>query len=88
MVIETVFNIGDECYFMLANRIAICSISAFYFNSGGMDKDDLERLGVVDSKALARGLGITYKVAVGSERELYVQEHQLFKTREQLIESL
>jgi len=88
MIIETRHNVGDEVFFMFQNKIAIGSVSAFYFNSGAMDGDDLKALNVTDYRALGSKLGITYKIAINSERELYIPEHQLFKSRQEVIESL
>ena len=87
MIIETMFNVGDQVMFMYADKIATGSVSAFYFNSGGMDDDDLRAIQVRDCITISRNVGITYKIQV-ADREIYFPEHKLFKTKEELIQSL
>lgn len=83
MIIETQYNVGDQVTFIYSDKIVVGSVSAFYFNSGGMDSEDLTAINAVN----LRNIGITYKIQV-ADREIYFPEHKLFKTKEALLLSL
>lgn len=84
MIIETMFDKGDDVFVMINSKVVQANVSAIFFNSAGIDSDDVDGI----THRLTARAGLTYKLTIGTEGEVFSPEHKIFKTKEELLKSL